>query len=162
MKKNILTVLALSAFGFANAQQGAFKAGIHLGLPIGDAGDVYSFNRGVDAAYLWEVADKFQAGVTTGYSYYAGKAVTTTIPGYTIGSFVIPATSTSSKFNGAYIPVAATGQYSFSDNLFGGLDFGYALYAGDGDGKGGVYYQPKVGYQTEKYGNLCRLQRNFS
>ncbi len=137
MKKIFLTMAAVFAFSFANAQDdGGFKAGIHAGIPMGDAGDLYSFNAGLDVAYMWNVADKFQAGVTTGYSYYAGKAFDT-------GFGEV-------KVNGAFIPVAATGQYSFSDSLFGGLDLGYALYSGDGDGDGGLYYQPKVGYQTEK------------
>jgi len=133
MKKIILTLVAVFAFGLANAQDGAFKAGVHAGLPIGTAGDVYAFNFGVDAAYMWQVADKFEAGVTTGYSYYSGKDF-----------FGI-------KVNGGFIPVAASGQYSVSDNLFLGADLGYALYAGSGSGNGGVYYQPKFGYKTEKY-----------
>ena len=29
-------------------------------------------------------------------------------------------------------------------------DLGYAIYAGSGDGDGGVIYQPKFGYQNEK------------
>lgn len=137
MRKIILSVLAMFAFGFANAQDGGFKAGVHLGLPMGDAGDFYSFNFGVDAAYMWSVADNFQAGVTTGYSYFSGKDYD--FMGVTIKGV-----------NGAFIPIAASGQYSFSDNFFGGADLGYAVYAGDGDGDGGFYYQPKVGYQTEK------------
>ncbi len=147
MKKIIFTAAAAFAFAFSNAQDAGFKAGIHLGMPIGTSGDSYSFNGGVDAAYMWSVADKFQAGLTTGYSYYAGKEVST--PSITIGAITIPGTSV--KVNGAFIPVAATGQYSFSDKIFGGLDLGYAIYAGDGSGDGGFYYQPKVGYQTEKY-----------
>ena len=50
MKKILLSVAAIMAFGFAaQAQDGSFTAGIHLGAPIGDAGDVSSFNFGVDA-----------------------------------------------------------------------------------------------------------------
>jgi len=137
MKKIILSLLAVFAFGAAQAQDGGFKAGVHLGLPMGDAGDVYSFNFGLDVAYMWAISDDFQAGVTTGYSYFSGKELD-----FGDGTF---------KVNGAFIPVAASGQYSFSDNFFGGADLGYALYAGDGDGDGGFYYQPKVGYQTEKF-----------
>jgi len=138
MKIIILSVLAVFAFGAAQAQDGGFKAGVHLGLPMGDAGDVYSFNFGLDVAYMWGISDNFHAGVTTGYSYFSGKEID-------LGEFG------SLKVNGAFIPVAASGQYSFSDNFFGGVDLGYALYAGDGEGDGGLYYQPKVGYQTEKY-----------
>lgn len=138
MKKIILSVLAVFAFGAAQAQDGGFKAGVHLGLPMGDAGDIYSFNFGLDVAYMWAISDDFQAGVTTGYSYFSGKEID-------LGEFG------SFKVNGAFIPVAASGQYSFSDNFFGGADLGYAVYAGDGDGDGGFYYQPKVGYQTDSF-----------
>lgn len=130
MRKIILSVLAVFAFGAAQAQDGGFKAGVHLGLPIGDISDFSSFNGGVDLAYMWSVADSFNAGLTTGYTYFSGK------DGFG---------------NLGFIPVAASGQYSFSDNFFGGADLGYAVYAGDGDGDGGFYYQPKVGYQTEKF-----------
>lgn len=138
MKKILLTVVAVLGLAFANAQEGGFKAGIHAGLPMGDAGDVYSMNFGVDVAYMWQIAEKFDAGVTTGYSYFSGKSVD-------LGPFG------ELKVNGSFVPVAGSGQYSFSDNLFGGLDLGYALYTGDGEGDGGVYYQPKIGYQTETF-----------
>ena len=28
---------------------------------------------GLDVVYTWKVADKFQAGITTGYAHYMGK-----------------------------------------------------------------------------------------
>lgn len=159
MKKLILSAMAVCAFGLASAQEGGFKVGVHAGMPMGDAGDMYSFNFGADVAYLWEVADGFKAGVTTGYSYFSGKEYDEAGDlgdlgdwgdwGDLLDDMDIPGGG-KVKVNGAFIPVAATGQYSFSDNFFGGADLGYALYAGDGDGDGGFYYQPKVGYQTEK------------
>lgn len=138
MKKIILTAAAVFAFGFANAQDGSFKLGAHVGLPTGDMKDAYSVNLGIDAAYMWNVADKFSAGVTTGYTTYLGKTIDS---GF--GSFEVP--------NAGFIPLAATGQYSLTDDLFLGADLGYAIYAGDGDGDGGFLYQPKFGYQTEKF-----------
>ena len=141
MKKIILTVAAVFAFGFANAQDGKFKVGAHVGLPIGDYKDSYSLNLGADFAYTWKVSDKFDAGVTTGYSTYLGKSQT-----YNVGG-----TSFTVKPDAAgFIPVAATGQFAIDTNLFLGADFGYAIYAGKGEGNGGLYYQPKFGYQTEK------------
>jgi hypothetical protein len=130
MKKVILTAAALFAFGFANAQDGNFKLGAHVGLPVGDIEDFSSVNLGVDAAYVWNVADKFSAGVATGYTNFLGK----------------------DDYDGVgFIPVAATAQYSLTDNLFLGTDLGYAIYVGDIDGaEGGFLYQPKFGYQTEK------------
>jgi hypothetical protein len=138
MKKIILSVLAIFAFGFANAQdsEGGFKVGIHAGIPMGDAGDLYSANFGADVAYMFSIADSFKLGVTTGYSFYSGKSY----------DFM----GVSVKTNGAFIPVAATAHYSLNQNWFIGADLGYALYSGDGDGNGGFYYQPKVGYQMEK------------
>jgi hypothetical protein len=124
-----LSAIAVMAFGFANAQDGHFKVGAHVGLPLGDYKDFTSVNLGVDAAYLWNVADQFSAGVTTGYTAYLGK------DGW--GDF-------------GFIPVAATAQYSLSDDLFLGADLGYAIYAGSGGGDGGFLYQPKFGYQNEK------------
>jgi hypothetical protein len=138
MKKIIFAAAAVFAFGMTNAQETGFKAGVNLGLPTGDAGEVYSFTYGLDAAYMFEVSDEFKAGVTTGYQYYSGKSID-------LGGFG------SIKVNGAFIPLAATGQYSLSDTFFIGADLGYALYSGDGDGKGGLYYQPKVGYQADQY-----------
>ncbi|TDE45856.1 hypothetical protein E0I26_03985 [Flavobacterium rhamnosiphilum] len=138
MKKIILSAAAVFAFGFANAQEGNFKLGAHVGLPMGDFKDSYSVNLGADVAYVWNVADKFSAGVTTGYTTYLGKTI-----GSGVGSFEVP--------NAGFIPLAATGQYSISDDLFLGADLGYAIYAGSGDGDGGFLYQPKFGYQTEKF-----------
>ncbi|WP_291083089.1 hypothetical protein [Flavobacterium sp. BFFFF1] len=137
MKKLLLSVAAVLAFGFASAQDsdGGFQAGIHAGIPMGDAGDVYSANFGADLAYMFPMGDSFQLGVTTGYSYYSGKSNDT-------GFGKV-------KVNGAFIPVAAAAHYSLNTNWFLGADLGYAVYSGDGDGDGGVYYQPKVGYQTE-------------
>jgi hypothetical protein len=130
MKKIILTAAAVFAFSFANAQDGGFKLGAHVGLPMGDIKDFSSLNIGADVAYVWKVADSFDAGITTGYTTYLGK-------------------------DGAdatgFIPVAATGQYAIADNLFLGADLGYAVYAGSEDGaKGGFLYQPKFGYKAEK------------
>lgn len=139
MKKIILSAVAVFAFGFANAQEGNFKVGAHVGLPMGDIKDGYSLNIGADVAYVWNVADKFSAGVTTGYSTYLGKTVD--IAG--IGSFKAE--------NSGFVPIAVTGQYSVSDDLFLGADLGYAIFTGSDSSNGGFYYQPKFGYQAEKF-----------
>jgi hypothetical protein len=140
MKKVILTAAAVFAFGFANAQDGSFKLGAHVGLPTGDIKDSRSVNLGVDAAYLWNVADKFTAGVTTGYTTYLGKSYK---QNFGLGTIEYKPDAVS------FIPVAATGQYSLTDNLFLGADLGYAI-AISKDTDGGFLYQPKFGYQNEK------------
>lgn len=144
MKKLLLSAFAVAAFGVAATAQenGGLKAGIHIGAPMGDAGDVYSLNFGADVAYTFDVADRFVAGVTTGYSYFSGKEVR-----YSDGMFDL-----TYKINSAFVPAAVTGQYSITNNIFAGADLGYAFSVGDeieGGDSGGFYYQPKAGYQHE-------------
>ncbi len=140
MKKMIFSALALFAFGFANAQDedGGFQAGIHVGMPIGDLADFYSFNFGVDVAYMWPVGEGFGLGLTTGYTMYPGEEQTMEFFGEEV---------TIEALDAAFIPVAAAAKYSITENFFLGADLGYAVYVGDGEGDGGFYYQPKVGYQ---------------
>ncbi|MFN4198615.1 MAG: hypothetical protein ACK4FS_06270 [Flavobacterium sp.] len=138
MRKIILSVLAVFAFGAAQAQDGGFKAGINLGLPMGDISDTYSFTVGLDVAYMWSISDNFQAGVTTGYAHYFGKEVE--IFGFTVDIE-----------DAGFIPLAGTAQYSLSDNFFVGADLGYAIGISPSGNNGGFLYQPKVGYQTEAF-----------
>ena len=136
MKKIILTAAAIFAFGFANAQSGAFKLGAHVGLPTGDIKDGYSVNLGADLAYTWSVAEGLDAGITTGYTTYLGKKVD--VEGF--GSF--------KPEDAAFVPVAATAQFTLTNNWFLGVDLGYAIFTGsDNSSDGGFYYQPKFGYQ---------------
>ncbi|MBS4041842.1 MAG: hypothetical protein KGZ81_14740 [Flavobacteriales bacterium] len=132
MKKFLFAAFAVLAFGAVNAQ--GFKGGVHVGLPIGDVADFYSFAGGVDLAYTWEVADNFTAGVTTGYSMFFGK----TVNGFDVES-------------AGFIPLAGTASYKVSDNIFLGADLGYALGVAPTGNDGGFLYQPKVGYAAEKF-----------
>ena len=107
MKKIIvLAGNVIGTFGFVNAQEGNFKLGAHVGLPVGDAKDFSSVNLGVDVAYVWKVADQFSAGVTTGYSTYLGKTVD--VAG--IGSFKAE--------DSGFIPIAVTGNSQSLLNCF--------------------------------------------
>lgn len=134
MKKLILSAMAVCAFGLASAQEGGFKAGVNVGLPMGDTGDVASLAIGAEVAYLWEVAEGFKAGASVGYT-----------------TFMLKSEVKDAGFdNPSFIPIAATAQYSFTDNIFGGLDLGYAMGMNEGN-DGGMLYQPKVGYQTETF-----------
>ena len=146
MKKIVLSLIAVMAFGFANAQEGKFKAGVHAGLPMGDVKDAYSVNLGADVAYMWKITDKFSVGATTGFSTYLAKDITyTTI---VMNPYPVMQEATMKGKNASFIPVAGTAQYSLADKFFVGADLGYAISVGDGDG--GFLYQPKVGYQNEK------------
>ncbi len=130
MKKLILSAIAICAFGITSAQDGGFKAGVNFGLPMGDISDATSFAIGVDVAYMFSVSDQLQVGATVGYATYMAK-------------------EEGDDF--AFLPIAATGQYAFTDNIFVGADLGYAMGLSPDGNDGGMLYQPKVGYQTEKF-----------
>lgn len=120
----------------SNAQSaGQFKIGANVGLPLGDIKDATSFSAGIDAAYLWNISDKFQASATVGFQNFFLKKE------WKDEGF--------SDFN--YIPVAASGQYSIVPEFFIGADLGYVITASGGEDGGGFYYLPKVGYQQSKW-----------
>lgn len=131
MKKIILTAAAVFAFGFANAQSGAFKLGAHVGIPTGDIKDFSSVNLGADLAYTWSVAEGLDAGITTGYTTYLGKDELEDV---------------------GFIPVAATAQFTLTNNLFLGVDLGYGIGVNPSGLDGGFLYQPKFGYQMNNTG----------
>ncbi|WP_124640501.1 MULTISPECIES: hypothetical protein [Amniculibacterium] len=131
--KKLLLLGAFALFGSMNAQSG-FKLGAHVGLPVGDAGDVYSFTLGADASYMWPVADSFSAGITSGYSAWLGKTVN-------YGPVSVKYDTMS------MVPIAATGQYKIAENFSLAADLGYGFVFGSGGSSdGGFYYQPKAAY----------------
>ncbi|AXG72087.1 outer membrane protein beta-barrel domain protein [Kordia sp. SMS9] len=141
MKKTILAVVAVFAMVFtANAQDGKFEVGINGALPIGDAGDFYTFSVGLDAAYMWNVSDKFDAGVATGFTNAFGDEQSITVFGIT---------TTIDAEDAQFIPIAGAARYNVSDDFFVGADLGYAIGINDGN-DGGFYYRPKIGYNVSE------------
>ena len=126
--KKLFLAAAIAVFGFTQAQEG-FKLGAHIGVPVADAGDVSSFNLGLDAAYMWNVAPSFDLGIASGYTHFIGK------------SYDVPGGSIKGDDFG-FIPIAAAGKYRFSGSPVSlGLDLGYGISTKDGI-DGGLYYQP--------------------
>ena len=140
-------IAAMAVFGLSSAQEG-FKLGAHIGVPVADAGDASSFNLGLDAAYMWNVAPSFDLGIASGYTHFIGKSNN----GYKFDDF-------------GFIPIAASGKYRFSGSPVSlGLDLGYGISTND-DIDGGLYYQPKVAYnfsQGELYLGYQGVSNDFS
>jgi opacity protein-like surface antigen len=137
MKKFIFAAVAVFAFAFsANAQDGKFEVGVNAALPIGDAGDLYTFSIGIDAAYMWNVSEQFDAGVATGFTNAFGDEVS--ILGITVEAE-----------DAQFIPLAGSARYNVSSDFFLGADLGYAIGINDGN-DGGFYYRPKVGYNVSE------------
>jgi len=130
--KKLFLLGAFALFGAMNAQAGP-QLGLNVGLPIGDAGDVYSFKVGVDVGYLWPVEESFNLGVATGYQAWFGKTIS-----YGMSDYKVPTLS--------LVPIAASGQYRFTPEFSLGVDLGYGLLFQDGENDGGFYYQPKAAY----------------
>ncbi|WP_333663754.1 hypothetical protein [Chishuiella changwenlii] len=142
MKKLLLsTVLLMACLSNVNAQNGHFKAGAHLGLPVGNLNGGYSFNLGVDVAYLWKVNNISELGITTGFSNYFGRSFSSSYLGY--------------NFDFEYkdvqiIPIAATAKFNVVNKFFIGTDIGYAFFLNDEADTGAFYYQPKAGIDIKK------------
>lgn len=141
MKKLFLVAIATVGFAFSgNAQDSQMKFGVDGGIPMGDIKDYTSFNVSVNAAYMWTgVAEGFDAGVGVSYNTYIAKEYD-----------IAPGISYKPD-NSSFLPIYATANYSFTENIFAGADLGYALGLAPSGIDSGVYYQPKVGYQTEKF-----------
>jgi hypothetical protein len=127
MKRILLSALAVFAFATMSAQD--FNAGLNVGLPIGDAGDAYTFNITLDVSALWEVSESFDAGVATGLSYNLGDE----IAGFSIDDAI-------------FLPIAAAGRFAVSEDFTLGADLGYALGLAPDGNDGGFYYAPRVQY----------------
>ena len=153
MKKVLLSAVAVLGFVFANAQETTMKIGAHVGMPMGDAKDAVVLNAGADFSYLWEVADNFKAGFGTGITAYMPEEQEISMPsGINMTTFQLTYTTTKVKGDTSlFIPITGTAEYSFTENIFAGVDLGYAIGIAPDGVEGGLLYQPKVGYQTEKF-----------
>ncbi len=149
--KKLLLVAVVAVFGLTNMNAQNFGAGITLGLPIGDAGDLYTFNVGLDLNYMWEVSDSFEAGVASGYNHSFGDETS-----FSFGD----ATITADVDDFQYIPLAAAGRFNASEEFQVGADLGYAIAVGDGDG--GFYYRPMVGYSVSDNTQITVSYRGIS
>lgn len=130
--KKLFLMAVVAVFGFANVNAQDFNLGVNAGLPVGDAGDISSFSLILDANYIWEVSDQFDAGIATGYSHSFGKSKN--LDGANL-----------SHVDFGYIPVAGAGRFNVSEKFILGLDLGYAIGVSNGN-DGGFYYVPKVQY----------------
>jgi len=131
--KKVFLIAAFALFGFGVQAQEGFKLGANLGLPMGDSGDVSSFSIGLDASYMFEVSDQFDAGISTGFSHAFLK----------------------DGFEGEvqFLPIAASGRFNASEDFSIGADLGYALGINEGN-DGGFYYRPIVGYNLSEKAQL--------
>ncbi len=142
----LVAVFALVGFT-VNAQN--FNAGISAALPIGDAGDSYTFGINLDINYLWEVSDQFDAGIASGYAHSFGD------------SFEVLGTSFDVEDAG-FLPIAAAGRFNVSDQFTLGADLGYAVGISPDGNDGGFYYAPKLQYGVSETIDIVAAYRGVS
>ena len=130
--RKILVIGCMLLFGATLQAQEGLNVGINLGLPVGDASDFSSFSLGLDANYLWNVAESVDVGVATGFTNAFGK--TFEILGEEFDAEDVQ-----------FIPIAAAGRYHVTDKFRAGADIGYAIGINDGN-DGGFYYRPILAY----------------
>ncbi|MGB5236895.1 MAG: hypothetical protein WBM43_09105 [Flavobacteriaceae bacterium] len=147
MKKFVLIAI-FALVGLSMQAQNQFRAGAHFGLPVGDAGDLATFNIAIDLAYLFEISEEVQVGPTIGYSHSFGDSIDTGL-----GSIDIDDVQ--------FIPIAASGHYNFTEQFWFGLDLGYAIGVNDGN-DGGFYYSPRFAYGVTQQLDIVASYRGIS
>jgi len=148
--KKLSLIIVLFSLSFMTAQAQGFKAGANVGLPIGDAGDGYTFNVTLDLNFIWEVSETFGAGVATGYSHNFGDSVD--VPGF--GSIDID--------DASFLPLAGAARFHASEKFTIGADLGYAIGLSPEGNDGGFYYAPRLQYGVTESLDIVAAYRGVS
>ena len=152
--KKLICFIAITAFAYSGIQaQDGMKLGVNAALPIGDAGDFFSFGVAGDLAFVWGISDNFGAGLVTGFTHYFGKDVDDVF----VGDFEVEVESSDYSF----IPIAGTARFNLSESFSVGTDLGYAIAITDG-ADGGFYYAPRVQYMVSENMDIVLSYRGVS
>ncbi|MBC7934868.1 MAG: hypothetical protein H7Y86_05865 [Rhizobacter sp.] len=136
MKKLFLaTAIAFTAFGaFAQetpteitSKNSWLKAGLSLGVPVGDAADVSSFVAGLDLKGQLMSTPHLGIGLTTGYNHFFAKDNFEDFGSIPVGAFIRV--------------------YPKSKGFFAGTDLGYSFLT-NSEADGGFYVKPQIGYHN--------------
>jgi len=149
---------------YDQAKTGGFKAGVNIGLPIGDASDYSKFNFGGDIAWLWGIGHRIEVGGLVGYTHFIGDEISIDFDDdYDYKSSQKLESRKKIDFDDfSFLPISTTARYFFDDTrkMFVGVDLGYAFnMAGDADS--GLFFRPKFGYNMGKI-NLIGSFQNIS
>ncbi len=138
--KKILLVLAVAVFSLSVAQSQNMKAGVSVGLPVGDSSDAYTVGLQADFTYLFEINEAFKVGPMASLFYYLGDKINTPI-----GSFNVD--------DALFLPIGGQARFLLEEFFFG-ADLGYGIGLSPSGNDGGIFYRPKVGYD---FGSIAAL-----
>ena len=147
--KKLFLFAAIAVFGFTSVNAQEFRAGVGVGLPSGDVSDSYTLDINLDLSYLWEISDVFQAGVAAGYFHFLGDEIEF------LGSSI-------DIEDAGFVPIAAAGRFSVSEEFTLGADLGYAVGLSPDGNEGGFYYAPKVQYGVSEKIDIVASYRGVS
>lgn len=139
-KTFLLAILVMVAISYSSHAQHvdrtSFKAGVHVGVPIGDISDFSNFELGLDLGYHWSVSEMVDVGLATGFMNAFGNTSTEDI-----GPVAVEVDFPDIQ----YIPVAAALRLYPTYDFKLGADVGYAVGVNEGN-DGGFYVSPMIGY----------------
>lgn len=122
-----LTIFAQEPTTEVTHKNSWLKAGVNLGVPVGDVADFSSFVAALELKGQLMSTNHLGIGLTTGYNHFFGK------DGFD-GFGTIPA--------GAFVRV-----YPKAKGFFAGTDIGYSFITTKG-ADGGFYVKPQLGYHN--------------
>jgi hypothetical protein len=148
--KKLLLILTISCISIitVNAQSKSdagivWGAGLNLGLPLGNFGDISTFGIGVKLQGEKMFTDQVSGLASIGYTDFFGKSTTLDF-GNGPQTYKYPSVS--------LIPILVGGRYYASPTFFLGAEIGVAfLSGGSGSGSSGFDIKPQAGYNTDMY-----------
>jgi hypothetical protein len=142
--KKLLLIVSIMIVGTTIAQDGGklkgLKLGIHGGMPLGDSKNNFDFNVGADISYMYYLKDGFGIGFITGFEMYKIKKS---------DDILVIQGLNDKDFN--VIPLGVSLQLPINEKFFVGADMGFTFFINTTATNGGVFIQPKVGFQREKF-----------
>lgn len=134
--------MAIVGCGVAMAQENRFSAGLELGLPMGDFGDVQGIGFGVSLAYELPVGDNLGVLAQVGYLSFSAKDIEIDLGPF--GSMTVEGMTM------AAIPIQVGAKYYFTENqagFYAGALVGlHLLTPEEGDGRSNLSLAPMIGY----------------
>ncbi len=105
------------------------KAGVNVGLPVGDLAEQSNFALGAEVKGQLMSTPNWGLGLASGYTHYFPKSGSENFGSVPVGAFV------------RYYPAR--------QGFFAGADLGYSFQTGSGtNGNGGIYARPQLGYHN--------------
>ncbi|UAY51093.1 hypothetical protein [Ferruginibacter albus] len=139
MKKILLTVLlattcmvvktsaqTTTSTGEITPKNSWLKAGLTVGLPVGDASNVSSFTAGIELRGQVMSTNHWGFGLASGYDHFFPKSGFSSFGEIPLGVMI------------RYYPEAK--------GFFAGIDGGYTFLTNFGNTSGGAYIKPQIGY----------------